>query len=146
MGDAGADHTFDFVDAGLPTTVCHPADYRVAVGGLLSRMAATGATVAVIEAGASPLEPYNGETLVDMLGSNVAFTVLAASDPYAVVGIREAWRRGFDVVTGPSANTEAGVRLVQELSDLPVLDLFDPGTHEGLRRRLSAAVGAKGEA
>ena len=146
MGDAGADHTFDFVDAGLPTTVCPPDEYRSAVGGLLRRMADTGASVAVIEAGASPLEPYNGGTLVDMLGDHVAFTVLAASDPYAVVGIRKAWDRGFDLVTGPTANTLAGVQLVHELSGLPALDLLDYHTHDSLRQRLAEAVGSKGEA
>jgi len=97
-------------------------------------MAATGATVAVIEAGASPLEPYNGGTLVDLLGDHVAFTILSASDPYAVVGIQSAWGRNFDLVTGPTANTKAGVALVHELSGLPALDLLDVATHASLRK------------
>lgn len=142
MRDAGADHTFDFIDAGLPTTVCPPDEYREAVGGLLRRMAATGAAVAVIEAGASPLEPYNGGTLVGMLGDDVAFTILAASDPYAVLGIERAWERSFDLVTGPTSNTKAGVQLVHALTGLPSLDLLDPATHGSVRRRLEAAVGA----
>lgn len=142
--DAGADHTFDFIDAGLPTTVVPPDEYRDAVSGLLARMADTGATVAVIEAGASPLEPYNGGTLVDMLGDRIAFTILAASDPYAVLGIQEAWKQGFDVVTGPTANTKAGVALVRQLAGLPALDLLDVDTHEGFRERLEAAIGPGG--
>lgn len=142
--DAGADHAFDFVDAGLPTTVVPQEEYRAVMSGLLARMADTGATVAVIEAGASPLEPYNGGTLVDMLGDRVAFTILAASDPYAVVGIRSAWRRDFDLVVGPTTNTKAGVALVHELSGLPALDLFDVDTHGSLRQRLEAAVGSRG--
>jgi hypothetical protein len=146
LGDAGADHTFDFVDAGLPTTVCPAEEYERGVAGLLSRMASTGASVAVIEAGASPLEPYNGKTLVDMLGDTVAFTILSASDPYAVVGIQTAWERAFDLVTGPTANTKAGVSLVRELTGLPALDLLDEATHEPLRARLVAAIGAKGGA
>jgi len=144
FGDAGADFTFDFMDAGLPTTVCPADEYRSAMSGLLSRMAATGATAAVIEAGASPLEPYNGGTLVDMLGDMVSFTILSASDPYAVVGIQSAWGRRFDLVTGPTANTKAGVALVHGLSNLPALDLLDVATHASLRQRLEAAVGARG--
>jgi len=145
MGDAGADFTFDFVDAGLPTSVCPPDEYREAISGLLRRMAATGASVAVIEAGASPLEPYNGGTLADMIADRIAFTILAASDPYAVVGIQAGWGRTFDLVTGPSANTRAGVQLVHELAGLPALDLMDHATHSSVRQRLEKAVGARGQ-
>ena len=144
--DAGADFTFDFIDAGLPTTVVTPEKYRAAIGPLLSRMAETGATAAVIEAGASPLEPYNGGVLVDMLGSSVAYTILAASDPYAVVGILNAWERQVDLVTGPASNTLAGVELVYTLAGLPALDLLDIHTHDSLRQRLGDAIGLRGDA
>ena len=144
FGDAGADFLFDFMDAGLPTTVVPEDEYREAVSGLLLRMQATGATVAVIEAGASPLEPYNGGTLVELLGDRIAFTVLSASDPYAVVGIQTAWERSFDLVAGPTANTRAGVALVHRLTGLPALDLLDFDTYSSLRQRLDAAVGSRG--
>jgi hypothetical protein len=144
FGDAGADYMFDFVDAGLPTTVVAEDEYREAITGLLPRIAATGATVAVIEAGASPLEPYNGGALVDLLGDTVAFTILSASDPYAVVGIQTAWGRTFDLIAGPTANTRAGVALVHKLTGLPALDLLDFGTYSSLRQRLQEAVGARG--
>ena len=129
MGDAGAAHVFDFVDAGLPTTVCPADEYRTAIAGLLERMQATGATAAVIEAGASPLEPYNGGTLAQMLDDRIVLTVLCATDPCAVAGIREAWDRDFDLVAGPTANTEAGVQLVERLTSLPALDLMDEASH-----------------
>jgi hypothetical protein len=112
----------------------------------LKRMAATGASVAVIEAGASPLEPYNGGTLVDMLDEHIEFTILAASDPYAVVGIQQGWGRGCDLVTGPTANTKAGVQLVHKLTGLPALDILDDATHGSVRQRLQDAIGAKGNA
>ncbi len=144
FGDAGADFLFDFVDGGLPTTVVPEDEYRDAVRGLLRRMGATGATVAVIEAGASPLEPYNGGTLVELLGGNIAFTLLSASDPYAVVGIQTAWKRSFDLVAGPAANTRAGVALVHRLTGLPALDLLDFDTYASLRQRLDAVVGSRG--
>lgn len=145
FGDAGADFTFDFIDAGLPTTVVPVEEYRAAMAPLLSRMADTGATAAVVEAGASPLEPYNGGELVRMLGGSVAYTILAASDPYAVVGILGAWEREVDLVTGPAANTLAGVALVHELAGLPALDLLDNHTHDSLRQRLGEAVGVRGD-
>jgi hypothetical protein len=144
FADAGADHTFDFVDAGLPSTVVLPDGYRTAISGLLSRMAATNGSVMVVEAGASPLEPYNGGTLVELLGDRIRFTIVSASDPYAVVGIRDAWGRSIDLVCGPTANTTAGVALVHELTGLPSLDLLNPASYSGLRQRLEAAVGARG--
>lgn len=140
--DAGADFIYDFVDGGLPTSIVPPTEYRDAIRGVLSAMAATGATVAVIEAGASPLEPYNGGTLVDMLQEQLRYVVLAASDPYAVVGIQTAWERSFDVVTGPTANTAAGRALVKELSGLEAVDLLIPDNHSELGARLRSAIGA----
>lgn len=144
MGDAGADHIFDFIDAGLPTSICPPEEYKAAVGGLLSRMADTDATVTVIEAGASPLEPYNGATVVELLGDHIAYTVLCASDPYGVVGIQGAWDRKFDLVAGPSANTEAGIQLVRRLCDLPALDLMSDESYPDFRRRLEEVFGNRG--
>ena len=79
-----------------------------------------------------------------MLGENVAFTMLAASDPYAVIGIQGAWQRSFDLVTGPTANTDAGVQLVHKLTGLPALDILDDHTHDSIRQRLAQAVGSKG--
>lgn len=40
MGDAGADAIFDFMDMGLPSTVCPPEAYRDGLRGLLARMQA----------------------------------------------------------------------------------------------------------
>ena len=142
LGDAGADHVFDFIDAGLPTTVCPPDEYRAAVSGLLSRIEETDGTVVVVEAGASPLEPYNGGTLVDLLSQRIGFTVLCASDPYAVKGIQVAWGRNFDLVAGPAANTVAGVQLVERLTSLPALDMMDETGRPRFRQLLSHSFGA----
>ena len=50
--------------------------------------------VAVAEVGASPLEPYNGDTALEQIQSTVAMTVLCVSDPYSVLGIMRAyWTR-----------------------------------------------------
>ena len=141
LGDAGADHVFDFIDAGLPSTVCPPDEYRSAMLGLLSRIAETDGTVVVVEAGASPLEPYNGGVLADLLNESIAFTLLCASDPYAVKGIQTAWARDFDLVAGPAANTAAGVQLVERLASLPALDMMEEATRPVFRRLLRASFG-----
>lgn len=125
IGDAGADRIFDFVDMGLPSTVCPEQEYRQALRKLLSRMAAVKADVIVAEAGASPLEPYNGTTAVQEIDRNVRCTVLCASDPYAVVGVYQAFKRKPDIVAGGAANTEAGAKLVEKLTGFTTLNLMD---------------------
>jgi hypothetical protein len=46
-------------------------EYRQALQHLLNRMMAINADVVVAEAGASPLEPYNGATAIAELKQNV---------------------------------------------------------------------------
>jgi hypothetical protein len=143
FADAGADTIVDFVDAGLPSTVVPPGRFARAMQYMLATIAADGADVLVAEAGASPLEPYNGDTAVRMLGGNVRCTVVCASDPYAVVGVREAFKIEPDIVTGPTANTQAGIDLVRKLTGLEALNLLDsdsiPRLLEILTRRLPIA-------
>ena len=143
MRDAGAESIFDFVDAGLPSTVCSATDYRRAIGALLSQMAASPADVAVIEAGASPLEPYNGDVAVELLEPFIRLTVLCTGDPYAVVGMMQAFGRHPDLVAGVACNTDAGQALIDRLTGIPSLRLLDPAvwpTLDGmLRERFGAA-------
>lgn len=139
--DAGADWIFDFVDVGLPSTVCPEEEYRRALRQLLTRMMATQADVVVAEAGASPLEPYNGATAIAELEQNVRCTVLCASDPYGVVGVTTAFERRPDLVAGAAANTEAGIQLVEKLSGLKALDLLDRRSLPQLRDILMTTLG-----
>ena len=124
--DAGADQVLDFVDAGLPSTVVPKARFTEAMSYMLARIAATSPDVVVVEAGASPLEPYNGDTAIGQLRNRIRFTVLCASDPYAVVGVRQAFPLEPDVVTGPAAGTDAAVALVHKLANLPAINIMDP--------------------
>jgi len=140
MQDAGADAVLDFVDAGLPSTHCPLEEFGPALDRLLGQMAEVDVDVAVVEAGASPLEPYNGAHAIERLGDRVIFTLLCASDPYAVVGALEAYGLRPDLVTGPTANTEAGVALVQKLTDLPVLDVRKRSALPALDSMLRRAV------
>jgi hypothetical protein len=120
--------------------VCDPALYRERMGTLLSRMADDRPDVAVIEAGASPLEPYNGEAAIELLRHTLRYTILCASDPYAVLGIVHAFGLPMDLVAGVATNTDAGIELVGKLTGLPALRLLAPAGVERLREHLAAAL------
>ncbi len=124
MQYAGAQHIFDFVDAGLPSTVVPEKEYRKILRRLLSRIAAADADVLVAEVGASPLEPYNGAA-IEEIGPNVRCTVLSASDPYAVTGVTSAFGNRPDLVTGLATSTSAGIELVEKLSGIKALNILD---------------------
>lgn len=140
--DAGASHVFDFVDAGLPSTVCPEERFRQALELLISRIASTGADVLVVEAGASPLEPYNGDMVMEYLKDSICFTMLCASDPYAVLGVQTAFGDHLkaDLVSGPAANTDAAIALVKKLTGLPALNLLDRSNYPELTERLRKAL------
>jgi hypothetical protein len=134
--DSGADAIFDFVDVGLPSTVCEPAEFRSAIGQLLSQIQSTDADVLVAEAGASPMEPYNGTIGMEMIRDVTAFTILCASDPYAVIGVKEAFGIEPDLVAGPAANTTAAVELVKRFTGIRALNLLDRPSYTILKDML----------
>ncbi len=140
MSDAGAETIHDFVDVGLPSTVCDPKEFRQSLELLLSRIAATKPDVLVAEAGASPLEPYNGDVAVERLKELVRCTVLCASDPYAVVGVTKGFGFQPDLVSGVAASTSAGVDVIRKLASRPALNLLDPNSFEELDRILIKAI------
>lgn len=123
MSDAGADRILDFVDAGLPSTYCAERAYREALTSMLGGMASHAVDVVVVEIGASPLEPYNGEIAISAIRDLIAVHILCASDPYAVAGALQAYELVPDLVTGTTSNTEAGVQLVERLTGLRAVDL-----------------------
>jgi len=125
---AGAAHVFDFVDAGLPSTVVPEDEFRAAIRPMLSHIDRLQPDYLVAETGASPLEPYNVATAMQELGDNIVCIILAASDPFAVVGVQKAFNVDPDLVTGPAANTSAAVSLVRQLSNLPAINVIDRDT------------------
>lgn len=141
MSDAGADAIFDFVDAGLPSSIGPPDEFRPRLRQLLSRIAHTEPDVVVAEAGASPLEPYNGDTVLDEIGGRVRCMVLCASDPYAVVGVIRGFDRQPDLVAGIATSTVAGVELCEKLAKIPALNLLDPVARPVLEKILSDRLG-----
>jgi len=116
MWDAGADDIYDFVDVGLPSTIVEPEEYRMRLRKLLSIVAACEPDVVVAEAGASPLEPYNGEVALEELADCVACTVLCASDPYAVSGVIKGFGYRPDVIAGIATNTTSSIELIKKLT------------------------------
>lgn len=143
--EGGAAEIYDFVDAGLPSTIVPEADFRAAIRPLLAHIDARGLDVLVAEAGASPLEPYNGAAAIDELGDHVRMTVVCASDPYAVVGVMQAFGLKPDLVTGPATSTKAAVNLVHRLTGLPGLNVLDPASASKLDRLLVDRLGAPGQ-
>ena len=140
MSDSGADAVFDFVDVGVPTTVLPAEEYGKRLRDLLGIIRESNPDVVVAEAGASPLEPYNGDTALQELGSAIAFTVLCASDPYAVLGVIHGFKMNPDVVAGLATSTIAGEELVAKLSGAKPLNLLDPSSIAQLRGMLKAAL------
>ena len=139
--DAGASTVYDFVDAGLPSSAVDAELYREALPYLLSLIARHQPDVVVAEAGASPLEPYNGEIAKEMIRDHVRFKLLCAQDPYAVVGVQQAFQRAPDLVAGGAANTDAGIALVHKLTGLNALNLMNPASHVQLKALLRKALG-----
>lgn len=121
--DAGAETIFDFIDVGLPSTVCDKPLFEERMKILLSKIAATNADILIAELGASPLEPYNGSSAMKLLENKISMTVLSAMDPYAVLGIEKAFGMKPDLITGPAVNTEAGIALLEKLVGIKALNL-----------------------
>ena len=140
MWDAGADDIYDFVDVGLPSTVLDPEEFRPRLRDLLSLVAAREPDVVVAEAGASPLEPYNGEVILEELKDHIRCTVLCASDPYAVVGVIKGFGFAPDVIAGIATNTTAAVDLIGRLTGQEAFSFLIPeesdDAFEVIRKRL----------
>lgn len=141
MGDAGATPVVDFVDAGLPSTICPRAHYRHAFAQMVSRLARSEPDAVVVECGASPLEPYNVDLALEALEPWVRCTILCASDPFAVVGVSHAFDLTPDIVAGKATSTTAGIDLVQRLSDVRAINLLDPDVHHVLDELLQERLG-----
>ena len=139
----GAREVYDFVDVGLPSTVGPEAEFRAAIRHLLSHIDGRRPDFMVAEAGASPLEPYNVAAAMDELGNNIRCTILCASDPYAVVGVRDAFALNPDLVAGRAAQTSAAVELVKKLTGLHALNVIDRRTIPEFRRFLEDRLGIR---
>jgi hypothetical protein len=134
--DAGADLVYDFVDAGLPSSIISQEVYRSSMRNLLSIISAQNPDIVVAEAGASPFEPYNGFIALQELYKGVKFIVMCASDPYAVVAMTKDFGIRPNVVSGIVTSNSAGIDLVQKLSGIPALSLCDENSLQELAQYL----------
>ena len=141
MRDAGAKTILDFVDAGLPSTVCSTAQYQSALATMTAMLHADRPDLVVAEAGASPVEPYNGDTLMKAIRQHVRCTVLCASDPYAVLGVTKGFGFTPDLVAGLATSTTAGVELIEKLAGVKALNLLDPASLPALKCLLNEKLG-----
>jgi len=139
--DAGASRIFDFVDAGLPSTVVPEDEFRKVIRPLLNHIDSFNPDFLVAEAGASPLEPYNGMAAMDELNGNISCTILCAFDPYAVVGVEKAFGLRPDLVAGPATSTSAAIDLVRKLSGVEGINVMDPDSLPQLRDVLKRTLG-----
>ena len=137
---AGAFEIYDFVDVGLPSTIAPENDFRTLIRPLLGHINSRNPDFVVAESGASPLEPYNGEAAIDELGDNICCMILCASDPYAVVGVKDAFPLIPDLVAGPAAQTSAARKLVRKLTGLRSINVIDPGTLPEFREFLEGKL------
>jgi hypothetical protein len=141
MWDAGADDIYDFIDVGLPSTIVDPEEYRIRLRRLLCFIAAGEPDVVVAEAGASPLEPYNGEIVIEELADNVAATVLCASDPYAVAGVIQGFGYKPDVIAGIATNTSSSVELIKKLTGQDAFSFLIPEESDDAFAVIDARLG-----
>jgi hypothetical protein len=71
----------------------------------------------------------------------VACLLLAAADPYSVVGIERAFGMRPDVVTGIATSTYAARDLVERLTGVPAVNVLDLDSHARLREIVAARLG-----
>ena len=76
----------------------------------------------------------------------VCCTVLCASDPYAAVGVMQAFGVRPALITGIAASTSAGIRLIERLTHIPAVNLLGPEATPALRRLIHERLGAKSAA
>lgn len=139
--DVGADAVFDFVDVGLPSSIYPKEGFQEKLQQLLSKIEHEQADVAIIEIGASPLEPYNGDMAIQAIREQIKCTILAASDPYAVYGLMKAFEIVPNLVTGIASNTLAGKEMVEKLCNVKTLNLIDASTTAELKEILHKTSG-----
>lgn len=138
LKDVGADEVLDFVDVGLPSSICPRDVYRNKLERLMNKIADVKADLAIVEIGSSPLEPYNGDIAIDALRDQIKCVIMSASDPYAVYGLMKAFDLVPDIVTGIASNTLAGRQMVERLCKVKALNLIDSSTTAELKEILTA--------
>jgi hypothetical protein len=124
INDYGAFTALDFVDMGLPST-CGPAGENIVAvtEDLIATISLTEPDVILIEFGEGIIGEYHVKDILEhrSIKDQIAFLVLAANDFSGVFGTQkllEEYGLPIDVVTGPVANSQIGVDLIQKYFQL----------------------------
>ncbi|NNJ88600.1 MAG: hypothetical protein HKP53_04305 [Eudoraea sp.] len=141
--DVGASAIFDFVDVGLPSSICEKELFKSKLAQLTSLIEQQKADIAIIEIVASPLESYNGDIAINAIREQIKCTILSATDPYAVYGLMKAFDFSPDLVTGIASNTLAGISMVEQLCNVKALNLIDATTTPELKEILTSKTGLR---
>lgn len=141
MRDAGASSILDFVDAGLPSSLGDPVAFGATVDKMLLMLADEAVDIVVAEAGASPMEPYNGEVAMQHVAPHLRLTLLAASDLYAALGALDHLEMQPDVIVGRVASTAAGVQIIHEVTGLQAIDPLSEVSASELDELLDRTLG-----
>ena len=135
MQDAGAGSTMIFSDLGIVTTT--EANGPALTRSLLTRLAATGPDVIVLELGDGLLGSYGVEAILtdtDVRDSLTA-VLLCANDPVAAWGgakiLREQHGIEPAVVTGPATDNAVGVEQVEARLGLPAINALSNAVELG---------------
>ncbi len=139
--DVGAMAIFDFVDVGLPSSICEKELFKSKLVQLTSQIEHQKADIVIVEIGASPLEKYNGDVAIEAIRDQIKCTILSATDPYAVYGLMKAFNFSPDIVTGIATNTLAGISMVEKLCNVKALNLIDATTTPELKEILTEKTG-----
>ena len=131
MEDAGAETTMLFTDLGIVTTTaeCAPRIART----LLTRLAAGGPDVIVLELGDGLMGLYGVDAILEDSASRGALTsvVLSANDPVGAWGgvalLRDRYGLSASVVTGPATDNAAGTRLVERDTEVRAVNARTDG-------------------
>lgn len=126
MQDYGADHAYDFTDAGVACT--SPATAPGVARTVFSELAAQGVDLIVAETGDGIMGEYGVQAILadpELMAWGAAF-ILCANDPVGVAGgVRDLQQRygiQVDVVAGPATDNRVGVRFVEDALGLPAIN------------------------
>ncbi len=135
MEDAGATETMIFSDLGIVTTTADngPALTRT----LLSRLAARGPDVIVLELGDGLLGAYGVEAILAdaAIRESLTVVILCANDPVSAWGGARILRDSFGIepslVTGPATDNTVGIDQIRERLNLPAINALTSGVALG---------------
>jgi hypothetical protein len=135
MEDAGAERSMIFSDFGIVTTTA--TNGPALTKALLSKLAATGPDVIVLELGDGLLGAYGVDAILadDAIRGALDIVVLCANDPVSAWGgariLRESYSIEPSVVTGPATDNAVGIDQIRDKAGLVAINALSHGVALG---------------